>query len=262
MEINLQGKKALVGGSTSGIGKAIAHQLAKSGASITLVGRNDNKMKALLTELDDSKGQSHQYLITDYLDFDGYKKTISDYFKATSVDILVNNTQGPNPGAVFQKSESDYQQAFNLLFQNAVLTTTLALEKMKDNGFGRIINVSSMTVKEPQDNLVLSNTMRTALVSWSKSLSNAVAKDNITVNSIMTGYFDTERLTSLMESQATNDGVSFQEIKAKRIQTVPAQRLGDPKEYGYLVAFLASEYASFLTGASIPLDGGIAKSLF
>jgi 3-oxoacyl-[acyl-carrier protein] reductase len=100
------------------------------------------------------------------------------------------------------------------------------------------------------------------LVSWFKSLSNAVAKDNITVNSVMTGYFETERLTSLMENQAKNDAVSFEEIRTKRIQSVPVQRLGNPKEYGFLVAFLASEYASYLTGTSIPLDGGIAKTIF
>ncbi|MBD1430474.1 MULTISPECIES: SDR family oxidoreductase [Sphingobacterium] len=262
MKINLIGKKALVGGSTSGIGKAIAQQLAACGASVTLVARNEDKLQAVLASLDIAKSQSHQYIVTDYLDFEEYKATISEYFTSNSVDILVNNTQGPSPGTVTQKSEEDYLQAFNLLFQNAVLTTNLALEKMKENSFGRVINVSSMTVKEPQDTLVLSNTMRTALVSWSKSLSNSVAKDNITVNSVMTGYFETERLTSLMENQAKNEEVSFDEIRTKRIQSVPVQRLGDPKEYGYLVAFLASEYASYLSGASIPLDGGIAKTIF
>lgn len=262
MEINLNGRKALVGGSTSGIGKAIAQQLAACGASVTLVARNEDKLQTVLASLDVSKNQLHQYIVTDYLNFEEYKNTISTYFANHSVDILVNNTQGPNPGTVSQKSEADYLQAFNLLFQNAVLTTNLAVQKMQENGFGRIINVSSMTVKEPQDSLVLSNTMRTALVSWSKSLSNDVAKDNITVNSVMTGYFETERLTSLMQNQAKNEGVSFEEIRTKRIESVPVQRLGDPKEYGYLVAFLASEYASFLTGASIPLDGGIAMTIF
>lgn len=262
MEINLQGKKALVGGSTSGIGKAIAQQLAACGASVTLVARNEDKLKSILATLDITKNQSHQYIVTDYLDFEVYKKSITTYFSKNSIDILVNNTQGPNPGTVLEKTDLDYLKAFNLLFQNAVFTTNLALQKMQENGFGRIFNVSSMTVKEPQDNLVLSNTMRTALVSWFKSLSNAVAKDNITVNSVMTGYFETERLTSLMENQAKNDAVSFEEIRTKRIQSVPVQRLGDPKEYGFLVAFLASEYASYLTGASIPLDGGIAKTIF
>lgn len=262
MEINLLGKNALIGGSTSGIGLAIAKQLADCGANVTLVARNEDKLRQILLTLDSSKGQNHTYLVTDYRNFEEYQKTISKYFETNLIDILVNNTQGPNTGNVRQKSTEDYQEAFNLLFQNAVYVTNLALVGMKQKGFGRVINVSSMTVKEPQDNLVLSNTMRTALVSWSKSLSNAVAKDNITVNSVMTGYFETERLTSLMEIQAKNEGITFDEVKENRIKSVPVQRLGNPKEYGYLVAFLASEYASFLTGASIPLDGGIAKTLF
>lgn len=262
MKISLKGKNALVGGSTSGIGKAIALQLAACGANVTLVARNENKLKETLSLLDISESQQHNYLVTDYLATEDYAKHITQYFKNHSVDILVNNTQGPNPGTVMQKSKDDYQQAFNLLFQNAVLTTQLALENMRANGFGRIINVSSMTVKEPQNNLVLSNTMRSALVSWYKSLSNEVAKDNITVNTVLTGYFETERLTTLMHEQAEREGLPFEKVRENRINSVPMQRLGDPKEYGYLAAFLASEYASFLTGASIPLDGGIAKSLY
>ena len=262
MEISLNGKNALVGGSTSGIGKAIALQLANCGANVTLVGRNEEKLQETLKELRAEVDQHHTYIVTDYLDHEKYVSQMDEYFEKRAVDILVNNTQGPNPGTVLPLTKADYQQAFNLLFQNAVYTTNLALAKMRENGGGRIINVSSMTVKEPQDNLVLSNTMRTALVSWSKSLTNEVAKDNITVNSILTGYFETERLTSLMENQASKEGNSFDEVRANRIQSVPAKRLGNPMEYGYLVAFLASDYASFLTGASIPLDGGIAKSLF
>ncbi|TCV16562.1 3-oxoacyl-[acyl-carrier protein] reductase [Sphingobacterium alimentarium] len=262
MEISLNGKNSLVGGSTSGIGKAIALQLANCGANVTLVGRNEEKLQETLKELRTDVDQHHTYIVTDYLDHVKYVSHMDEYFEKYAVDILVNNTQGPNPGTILQLTKADYQQAFNLLFQNAVYTTNLALAKMRENGGGRIINVSSMTVKEPQNNLVLSNTMRTALVSWSKSLANEVAKDDITVNSILTGYFETERLTSLMDNQASKEGNSFDEVRANRIQSVPAKRLGDPKEYGYLVAFLASEYASFLTGASIPLDGGIAKSLF
>lgn len=262
MEINLVGKRALVGGSSSGIGKAIALQLAKCGAEVVLVSRSVEKMEAVLAELDTDQGQQHRYLLTDFNRYAAHKAQMEDFFADTTIDILVNNTNGPTAGNVFSKSEEDYQEAFHLLFQNAVMTSNLALPHMQKQGFGRIINVSSMTVKEPQDNLVLSNTMRTALVSWSKSLSNAVAKAGITVNSIMTGYFDTDRLNSLMQGQSESEGISFEEVRQKRIASIPAQRLGDPAEYGYLVAFLASEYASFLTGAAIPLDGGIAKSLF
>lgn len=262
MEIKLVGKRALVGGSSSGIGKAIALELAKCGAQVTLMARSEEKLKQVLLELDTSYAQAHDYVVTDFTDYESHKKQVTSFFEKHQVDILVNNTNGPAAGGVLVKGEPDYQQAFELLFQNAVFTTNLALPYMKSQGFGRIINVSSMTVKEPQDNLVLSNTMRTALVSWSKSLSNAVASEGITVNSIMTGYFETDRLHSLLEAQAKTENISFEEARQSRMNTVPLKRLGEPKEYGYLVAFLASEYASFLTGASIPLDGGIAKSLF
>ena len=146
MEINLIGKNALVGGSTSGIGKAIAQQLALSGANVTLVARNEEKLKSTIASLDSSKNQIHNYIVTDYADFESYKKTISAYFLINSVDILVNNTQGPSAGTVVQKSEQDYLQAFNLLFQTAVFTTNLALSNMKEKGFGRIINVSSLKI--------------------------------------------------------------------------------------------------------------------
>lgn len=262
MEIKLIGKKALVGGSSSGIGKAIAIELAKCGAEVTLMARSMDKLEVVLKELDVSFGQQHEVLLTDFNNYEKHKDNLKGYFSNHNVDILVNNTNGPQAGDVLSKDESDYQQAFDLLFQNTVFTSRLALPYMKSQGFGRIINVSSMTVKEPQDALVLSNTMRTALVSWSKSLSNAVATEGITVNSILTGYFDTDRLNSLMESQAQSRGIGVDEVRQQRIASVPMHRLGDPSEYGYLTAFLASEYAAFLTGASIPLDGGIAKTIF
>lgn len=262
MHIDLSGKYALVGGSSAGIGKAIAVELANCGASVVLMARNEDRLKAVLLELDTSVGQVHSYIVTDFTDFEKHKTSIRDFFASHPIDILVNNTNGPAAGTVLQKEEADYLEAFNLLFQNAVFTTNLALPYMQDKGYGRIINVSSMTVKEPQDSLVLSNTMRTALVSWAKSLSNAVAADGITVNSILTGYFDTDRLRSLMRLQAEHEGCTLAEITARRIASVPMRRLGAPEEYGYLVSFLASSYAAFLTGAAIPLDGGIAKTLF
>lgn len=262
MEIKLDGKKALVGGSSSGIGKAVAMELALCGADVVLMARNEDKLKQVLAELDTTKGQKHTYLVTDFNDYDNHKSVLKTFFEANSVDILINNTNGPIAGDISTKEEADYQLAFNLLFQNAVFTSNLAIAAMKEKGYGRIINISSMTVKEPQDNLVLSNTMRTALVSWSKSLSNAVAASGITVNTILTGFFDTDRLNSLMSSQADKQGVALDTVRAQRIESVPMKRLGDPSEYGYLVSFLASTYASFLTGAAIPLDGGTAKTIF
>ena len=261
MKISLANKHALVGGSTRGIGKAIAVQLAECGANVTLMARNETRLKNTLEELDISQGQHHSYLIADFTNIEAYKVIISDYFKINTVDILVNNTHGPEAGDVFEKNFSDYQSAFDLLFQTVSFTTLTALPGMKKNGSGRIINVSSLTVKEPKSHLVLSNTIRTALISWSKSLSAEVAASNITVNSILTGYFETERLIDLLEHQATKNKVGFESLKNDLIKTVPMKRFGKPEEYGYLAAFLASDHAAYITGTNIPIDGGLLRSI-
>ncbi|MGJ1268087.1 SDR family oxidoreductase [Sphingobacterium spiritivorum] len=261
MKISLIGKTAMVGGSTSGIGKAIAIALAECGASVILVARNEEKLKAVQDILDTSQGQQHDHLVVDFSLFEQAKERIAAFFLNKKVDILVNNTNGPSAGGIKEKAAEDYQQAFDLLFQYTVYTTLQALPHMETNQFGRIINVSSMTVKEPQDTLVLSNTMRTALVSWSKSLSRAVAAHQITVNTVLTGYFDTDRLNSLMEIQAGKMQLSFEEVKAKRVDAIPMKRLGKPEEYASLVAFLASDHAAYLTGTAIQLDGGLMTGM-
>lgn len=261
MKISLEGKKALVGGSSGGIGKAIAQQLASSGASVTLMARNEDKLRAVLASLSTSEGQSHQYLVVDFSDYEGYKKSISKYFESNSVDILVNNTQGPSAGNALEKNVEDYQDAFNLLFKTVVFTTELALPHMMNNQWGRVINVASISVKEPLSYLALSNSIRASLVTWAKSLATDVGDKQITVNSILTGYFDTERIAQLNAKKAEQLGISEDEVLADMKSKVPLKRIGDPKEYGYLTAFLASDNAAFITGTQIPIDGGLLKSL-
>jgi len=261
MKISLKHKKALVGGSSGGIGKAIAQQLASSGASVTLMARNEDKLKLVLDSLSTSEGQSHQYLIVDFSDYEGYKESISKYFESNSIDILVNNTQGPSAGNALEKNVEDYQDAFNLLFKTVVFTTELALPHMIKNQWGRVINMASISVKEPLSYLALSNSIRASLVTWAKSLATDVGDKQITVNSILTGYFDTDRITQLNAKKAEQLGISEDEVLADMKSRVPLKRIGDPKEYGYLVAFLASDNAAFITGTQIPIDGGLLKSL-
>lgn len=261
MQINLQHKTALVGGASAGIGKAIAQQLAESGASVTLMSHSEEKLKNILAELPAENGQKHQFLVVDFNDFDAYKRLISAYFENNSVDILVNNTQGPPAGTALDKDVNDYQEAFDLLFKIAVFTTECALKHMRKKQWGRIVNVASVSVKEPLAHLVLSNSIRAALVTWAKSLATEVGKDQITVNSILTGYFDTQRITDLNAKKAKESGQTESEVRSAMEAQVPVKRIGMPEEYGYLVTFLASEQAGYITGTQIPIDGGLLKSL-
>lgn len=261
MKISLQGKRALVGGSSRGIGKAIAQQLAESGASVTLMARSEDQLKEIVTGLKYNEGPPHNYLVVDFTDFDSYQKKISNYFETHKVDILVNNTQGPTSGSALEKDVADYQEAFDLLFKSVVYTTQLALKHMIRNKWGRIINVASISVKEPLGYLALSNTIRAAVVTWAKSLANEVASDKITVNSILTGYFDTERITDLNKKKSEQMGIPVDKVRRAMEDQVPMKRIGDPNEYGFLVAFLASDKASYITGTNIPIDGGLLKSL-
>lgn len=261
MIISLKDKKALIGGSSRGIGKAIAQQLAQSGASVTLMSRSADKMQALIESLPTDQGQRHQYLKVDFSDFETYKTVIFDYFKNNTIDILVNNTQGPEAGGALEKNVEDYQNAFDLLFKSVVFTTELALPKMQKNGWGRIINVASISVKEPLNYLALSNTIRAAVVTWGKGLAIDVGQFGITVNNVLTGYFDTERIAQLNSKKAEKLGISQQEVRATMEAQVPVKRIGKPEEYGYLVSFLASDKAAYINGINIPIDGGLLKSL-
>lgn len=261
MNISLQNKKALVGGSSGGIGKAIAQQLAKSGASVTLMSHSGEKLQKIVAALPTDQGQQHQFLIVDFNDFRGYQEVINNYFKNNTVDILVNNTQGPSAGNTLEKKVSDYQEAFDLLFKTVVYTTELALKGMLKNKWGRIINVASVSVKEPLSYLALSNAIRAAVVTWAKSLATDVGKDNVTVNSVLTGYFDTDRITQLNAKKAQQLGIDEKDVLKDMESKVPVKRIGDPKEFGYLATFLASDNAGYITGTAIPIDGGRLKSL-
>ena len=260
MNIDLRGKNALVGGSSKGIGRAIAEQLAISGANVTLMARSEIVLKQAVNLLNTKTGQNHQYLVVDFSDFSDFKEKIETYIKNNNVDILINNTQGPSAGGALEKDIEDYQAAFDLLFKCAVLTTSLALPYMQKEKWGRIINVASISVREPLNYLSLSNSLRAALVTWAKSISLDIAKDNITINNTLTGYFDTERITQLNAQKAKKMGIPEIEVRAAMEASVPAKRIGRPEEYANLVCFLASEQASYITGTNIPIDGGLLKS--
>ena len=258
MKIDLTGKKALVGGSSKGIGLGIATELANSGASVCLMARNESRLKEIVSQLPDSN--NHSYLVVDFSKFEDFKIKIEEYVKNNQVDILINNTQGPPAGNSLSKNIDSYQEAFDLLFKSVVYTTSLVIPGMQKNKWGRIINVTSVSVKEPLNYLVLSNSIRSAVVAWAKSLSVDLGPDGITVNSILTGYFDTERIKELNKEKSKSLNISEAEVLDKMKSLVPASRLGRPEEYGYLVSFLSSVNAAYINGASIPIDGGLLKS--
>ena len=258
MKIDLTGKKALVGGSSKGIGLGIATELANSGASVCLMARNESRLKQIVDQLPNSS--NHSYLVVDFSKFEDYKIKIEKYVKNNQVDILINNTQGPPAGNSLSKNIDSYQEAFDLLFKSVVHTTSLVIPGMQINKWGRIINVTSVSVKEPLNYLVLSNSIRSAVVAWAKSLSVDLGPHGITVNSILTGYFDTERIKELNKEKSKSLNISETEVLEKMKTLVPASRLGRPEEYGYLISFLSSDNAAYINGASIPIDGGLLKS--
>ena len=261
MKISLSNKRALIGGSSKGLGNAVAKQLAISGASVTLMARNEDLLRATVDELNKLTSKKHDFLVVDYNDWEKYKIKIQEYISKNPIDILVNNTQGPKAGDVESVSIDDYQKSFDLLFKSVAHTTMLSLDHMKKMRWGRVINMASISVKEPLSYLALSNTIRSAVTTWSKTLATQVAAHGITVNNILTGYFDTERIKELNEEKAKKLSLDINNIYKEMEDLIPAKRIGNPVEFGYLITFLASNHASYINGINIPIDGGLLKSL-
>ncbi len=259
MNLDLTNKNALVCGSTQGIGKASAKQLARMGANITLVARNEEKLKQVLTELSVSQEQSHKYIVADFKNPEDLKHKISSEQKV--YHILINNTGGPAGGPVFTASLEEFTDAFaQHLKCNHVLVQSVA-PGMKNEGYGRIINIISTSVKQPLNGLGVSNTIRGAVANWSKTMANELGEFGITVNNVLPGATATERLNEIIENKANKTGKSIEEVANLMKKEVPAKRFAQPEEVANAVAFLASEAASYINGINVPVDGGRTKSL-
>jgi 3-oxoacyl-[acyl-carrier protein] reductase len=257
MNLDLTGKTAMVCGSTQGIGKASAVELALLGANVVLVARNEESLKAALKDLDISKGQKHNFLCADFQQSNLLKEKL-DNFVATqgAVHILVNNTGGPPSGLIQNAKVDEFLQAFNNhLICNHILVQAL-LEGMKKAQYGRVINIISTSVKMPLKNLGVSNTIRAAVANWSKTLANEVASYGITVNNVLPGATLTGRLQSIIENKSVNTGESLNEIKNEMESEIPLGRFAEASEVANAVAFLASPAASYITGINVPVDGG------
>jgi 3-oxoacyl-[acyl-carrier protein] reductase len=256
MHISLTGTTAVICGSTQGIGKAIAESFAAAGANCILVARNKKSLDDVIATLPVNDDQKHQAVTADFSDIAQVKSAIAEILAIGDVHILVNNTGGPKPGPIIEVDPSDFVGAFE---QHIVCNQLLAqafLTAMKKLQYGRIINIISTSVRIPLANLGASNTIRAAVASWAKTLSNEVGAFNVTVNNILPGLTETARLSSLVETMAKNSGSTKEKIKESLKKEIPMKRFGEPAELAALATFLASPAASYITGTSIPVDGG------
>ncbi len=262
MIISLKDKNAIVCGSTQGIGRSIAFELAKSNAHITLIARNEEKLQQLVKELPNLSNRPHDYICVDFNNPEKLRIKLSEYTTNNPpVHILINNSGGPKSGPILEANIEEFQQALtNHLFCNHILAQA-CIPGMKSEGYGRIINVVSTSVKQPLNNLGVSNTTRAAVSGWAKTLSNELASYKITVNNILPGPTRTGRLTEILETRRKKTNMTMEEAEKEYITDVPSGRIAEPEEIAYAAVFLASEQASYITGHSLPVDGGRIKSL-
>ena len=261
MNLDLTNKNALVCGSTAGIGKATAILLAKLGASVTLFARNEEKLKETLIELPHEKGQKHNYYVADFSNPLQVKEKANIAASNKTIHILINNTGGPKGGPIFSAEPEEFEKAFSMHLICNQLLVQAVVPGMKDADYGRIINIISTSVKQPIDSLGVSNTIRGAVASWSKTLANELGQFGITVNNVLPGFTATDRLEDIVGNAAKRTNKTEKEASDFMKNIVPARRFAQPGEIASAVAFLASEAASYINGVNLPVDGGRTKSL-
>ncbi len=258
MDINLTNKKAFVCGSTQGIGRAAAVELANLGASIVLLARNEDSLKQVKDALNQSQNQRHDFIVADFSKPDELKNKVAEYLENNNqpVHILINNTGGPAAGKAIDAQLVEFINAFqNHLLCNQILAQSL-VDGMKAEKYGRIVNVISTSVKQPIPNLGVSNTIRGAVASWAKTLAGELGEFGITVNNVLPGFTKTARLQSIIENTAKKSGATIEEVEMKMQNETPAKRFAEASEVANAIAFLASPAAAYINGVNLPVDGG------
>lgn len=256
MDLSLQGKTALICGSSQGLGLATAIELAALGATCILTARNEEKLKAAVAQLASDAGQPHRYIVSDFTDLEAVSDLAADIALEGAVHILINNTGGPAAGPILHASTTALADAFSQhVLCNQVLAQAL-VPGMIEAGYGRIINIISTSVKAPLKNLGVSNTTRWAVAAWAKTLANELAQHGITVNNVLPGSTLTDRLEKLFSAAAAARSVSPATVAEEWRNEIPMKRFGEAHEVAAMAAFLASPAASYVTGTSIAVDGG------
>jgi len=262
MRLGLEGKVALVGGASQGLGWAVAEELAQAGASLVICSRGEERLREAAANLETAWEAPVEAIPADLSTPEGVGRVLEGARAAFGrVDILVTNTGGPPSGPFESHSPEVWRKAVAGNLESVLNLTRGVLPGMKERGWGRILHVTSVAVKQPVDNLILSNSIRAAVTGFARTLANEVAAHGITVNCILPGYTRTSRLDELAADIARREGIPLEEAYARWERQIPAGRLGDPREFAALVAFLASERASYITGTSIPVDGGWVRGL-
>ena len=261
MELSLSGKRALVGGASRGIGRATAFELASLGADVCCIARNREQLEQLTGQLDTSGGQAHDYIAGDSSKFESLAEQISQKAMQQAFNIVINNTGGPPDGPANSAQTEEFVSAFtqHVLCNQAILKAVLP--GMRDSGYGRIINVISTSVKQPIPGLGVSNTIRGAVASWAKTLAGELGQFGITVNNVLPGFTETDRLDEVISAKSGRSGQTPEETAKAMKASVPLGRFGHPGETAAAIAFLASPAAAYISGINLPVDGGRTASL-
>lgn len=262
MNLDLTGKTALVGGSTQGIGRATAVELALLGATVVLMARHEEALKATLADLDTAKSQAHRYIVADFSQPGAVPAAIAKHLaEFPDLHILINNTGGPAGGPLIDARPDEFVQTFhNHLLNNQALVQAV-VPAMKQAGYGRIVNIISTSVKQPIVGLGVSNTIRGAVAQWAKTLSLEIARFGITVNNVLPGYTRTARLDAVLAMRSKTAGKSEDEIAAQMEQEIPTGRFATAEEVAAAAAFLCTPAAASINGINVPVDGGKTGSL-
>jgi 3-oxoacyl-[acyl-carrier protein] reductase len=263
MDLGLRNKTALVTAASRGLGRAVAEELAAEGASLVVCARHQQSIETVAAEIARSSGATVLGVAADVSNPEDVARLVQSAIdRCGRVDILVTNSGGPPAGPFETFNPEQWEAATRLLLYSSVNLARAVLPGMKERHWGRILNITSIAVKQPVDNLILSNSLRAGVTGFARTLANEVAAFGITVNNIMPGYTRTERVEELSRMMAGKQGITPQEFIARWEHEIPMRRIGEPREFAALAAFLVSERASFITGTSIPVDGGWIKALF